>query len=93
MSLSFLSLILVSCTNSTTDTNSESTENATPDSWARSEVLRMETQVQNSEALQTLNSLEDTIANIESELLLPWAQGWKKKDASIYQNFAKASEP
>ena len=87
MSLSFLSLLLVSCTNSTTDTNAESTEKASPDSWARNEVLRMEGQVQSSEALQSLNSLEDTIANIENELLLPWAQSWKSKDASTYQSF------
>lgn len=87
MSLSFLSLILVSCTNSTTDTSAESTEKATPDSWARSEVLKMETQVQNSDALQSLNALEDTIANIENELLLPWAQSWKSKNVSTYQSF------
>ena len=87
MSLSFLSLLLVSCTSSNTDTNVESTDKASPDSWARNEVLRMEKQVQSSEALQTLNALEDTIANIEHELLIPWAQSWAAADAAVYLEF------
>lgn len=82
-------LLLFSCSQSTTDSADKSavaSMDKNQQTWSHQELTRMEQQVQNSDALQKLNDIEDAVANVDSEILSKWENSWENKDNSFYTN-------
>ena len=82
-------LLLFSCSQSTTDSADKSVNTSmdkSQQSWSHQELTRMEQQVQNSDALQKLNDIEDAVANLDTEVLSKWEGSWKNQDNSFYTN-------
>jgi hypothetical protein len=85
-------LILFSCSQNTTDSAAKANKissTTVPESWSHQELTRMEQQVQNSDALQKINDVEDAVANIDSDILSKWEKAWQDGDNSFYSKMLK----
>ena len=74
----------IGCTNDAED-SSQQTDSVTPEEWAQNYHQEMEQLVSSSEEFAQINALEQTVAEIEVDILKVWTQAFEQKNQEIYE--------